>query len=161
MQAEVEEGEIVEEAEFVQQPSWKSHAEVQLERARYELDYYYYACRNSSRLAAEAHASSIDCERAKRKARELEGEVKRLEEELHGRQCKIVRTAKQRDAHYGLARVMFFASARALRLPNDEAKHAALAACSAHLRRVHDSRVIVQYGSGGRLPPNKKIVMFV
>jgi hypothetical protein len=150
MQAEPEEGEIVEKLEFVKQPSSKSREKFQLERSQFELE---RTRRNMAQLAAEAHASSIDCERAKRKARELERDVKRCEEEINRRQRKIIRIAGQRDQIHHEARRMFMASVQVVRMPDDGARQDELAARSKKLRDMHKRAVFAHHGPGGRLPP--------
>ena len=139
VQADVEEGEIVEEAEFVERPSWKNAVRD--------------ARRKMVQFAEEAHVAGIEREQAKRKARELEGDVKRTEEELHMLQRKLVRVAGQREAIHHHARHMFMAAAHVVRKPDDGARQDALAACAQALRHMHQQAVFVHHGRGGRMPP--------
>ena len=139
MQADVEEGEIVEEAEFVERPSWKNAVRD--------------ARRKMVQFAEEAHVAGMEREQAKRKARELEADVKRTEEELHMLQRKLVRVARQREAIQHHARHMFMAAAHVVRKPDDGARQDALAACAQALRHMHQQAMFVHHGRGGRMPP--------
>ena len=129
MQADVEEGEIVEEAEFVERPSWKNAVRD--------------ARRKMVQFAEQAHVAGIEQGQAERKAREFEGDVKRTEEELHMLQRKLVRVARQREAVHHHARHMFMAAAHVVPKPDDGARQDALAACAQalrHMRFDHQNR---------------------
>ena len=143
-QVELEDGEILEE------PARNTSSRDREREARRADD-------EARRLAATAFDAAVAIDRAVRKERECAVDLRQAAEERERMWRKLQRVAKQRDAQYSYARDMFFAAARALHMPNDEAKQTALAACAANLRRMHDSRVTVQYGSGGRLPPSDGI----